>query len=196
MVHISIGKSEEKCVAFCGSITKFFPVMGGESDIVQSVGKMSSMALERLWEDKQFSIRANNLIVDCMESLPKVFMRDGPNIAVHSLSSSAQLSKDLPKAFDKDFTNYSATRNEMMDIKFPLFKKSFRALQKEAIDTFEKEFDERLAFTIGKEKATRLRHSKKHHQLAFFRWIFSLCTIASLPCVDDDEAKSAGSLFS
>ncbi|MDR1173829.1 MAG: hypothetical protein LBK24_03485 [Puniceicoccales bacterium] len=169
--------------------------MAVEGDIIRSVGEISSKVLERLWEDAQFSIEANNLIIDCLESLPKVSMDGRPSIAVHPLSPMTQLSKGSPKTSGKDFTNRSAKKNKMIDIKFPLFKKSFCELQKESVDAFEKEFDERLALTIGKEETMRLKHNKKQHQLAFFRWMFSLCTIASLPYVDDDSTKEAGSLF-
>jgi hypothetical protein len=109
------------------------------------VKKISLQVLERLWEDEQFSIEANNLI---LESLSKVFT-DGRNIAARLPSSEAELPKGLSKAFDKDFTNRSIERNKMMDIKFPVFKKSFRSLQKESIDAFKKEFDERLALGSG-----------------------------------------------
>ncbi|MDR1528506.1 MAG: hypothetical protein LBS22_02900 [Puniceicoccales bacterium] len=166
-----------------------------EKDIIQSVEKVSAKALKRLWKDEQFSIEANTLLVDCLESLPKVSMDGKLSIAAHPLSPALQLPKGSSKAFGKGFTNRSVKRNEMMGIKFPLFKKSFRALQKESIDAFEKEFDERLALTIGREKTICLKRNKKQHQLAFFRWMFSLCTVASLPYVDDDSTKSAGLLF-
>ncbi|MDR2603031.1 MAG: hypothetical protein LBC11_00510 [Puniceicoccales bacterium] len=168
--------------------------MVGERGIVHSVGEISSRVLERLWEDEQFSIEANNLILDCLKSLPKI-STDGRDIVVRPLSLETQLPKGLSKAFDKEFTNRSTKRNKMMDIKFSVFKKSFRTLQKESIDAFEKEFDERLALTIGREKTMRLKRDKKQHQLVFFRWIFSLCTVASLPYVGDDSDKSAGLLF-
>jgi hypothetical protein len=164
-------------------------------DIVQSVRKISAEALERLCEDEQFSTEANNLIINCLESLPKASIDGKLGIAIHPFSSVLRLSKSFPKAFGKGFTNRLAKKNKMMDIKFPLFEKSFRALQKESIDAFEKEFDNRLALTIGKEKTTRLKRNKKQHQLAFFRWLFSLCTVASLPYMDDDSTKDTGLLF-
>ncbi|MDR0693208.1 MAG: hypothetical protein LBF49_01380 [Puniceicoccales bacterium] len=185
--------AQEKNIVFCVPAAKVFPVMVGERAIViQSVEKISSQVLERLWKDEQFSIEANNLI---LESLSKVFRDGGPTIAIYPLSPMTELPKGSSKTLGKDFTNRSIEKNKMMDIKFPAFKKSFRGLQKESIDAFEKEFDERLALTIGREKTIRLKRDKRRHQLAFFRWIFSLCTIASLPYVDDDSTKSAGLLF-
>ncbi|MDR2629054.1 MAG: hypothetical protein LBC30_03645 [Puniceicoccales bacterium] len=163
-------------------------------DIVQSVGKISAKALELLCKDEQFSIGANNLIVNCLKSLPKAFM--GGGFIIHPFSSTLPLPKGFSKTLGKGFTNRSAEKNKMEGIKFPLFKKSFCALQKKSIDAFEKEFDDRLALTIGKEKTIRLKRNKKQHQLAFFRWLFSLCTVASLPYVDDDSTKDIGLLFS
>jgi hypothetical protein len=165
-------------------------------NVIQSIREISTKALERLCEDEQFSTEANNLIRDCLESLPTVSTDGRPSIAIRPLSSTLRSPKGFPKTFGKGFINRSAKRNKMMGIKFPIFKKSFCALQKESIDAFEKEFDERLALTIGKEKTIRLKRNKKQHQLAFFRWLFSLCTIASLPYVDDDSTKDVGLLFS
>ncbi|MDR1890916.1 MAG: hypothetical protein LBQ23_01890 [Puniceicoccales bacterium] len=169
-----------------------------DDDIVQSIGKISSETLRRLYEDAQFSAAANNLIANCLNPIFQgISTKDSnSNIAFNTSLSSIKSSEGVSKKFDKNFTSRSAKNDKMTDIKLTLFKKSFRELPKESIETFEKEFDKRVAFIIGEEKAQHLKRNKKQHQLAFFRWIFSLCTIASLPYVDDDSTKSTGLLFS
>ncbi|MDR2779163.1 MAG: hypothetical protein LBB16_02655 [Puniceicoccales bacterium] len=172
--------------------------MEQEAIAIQSIEEVSSKVLKRLCDDEQFSTEASNLI---LSSCQKISMEDSkPNIAIHSFVPLVQSSKSLHKEFDKNFTKRSVTNDKAMFREFNPLKKSFHEIhheiQKESIEAFEKEFNKRLVSTIGEKNAKRLVRNKKQHQLALFRWIFSLCTIASLPYIEDDSTKNTGPLFS